>query len=110
MKKIVLTFIMIAMLIVSVFALTGCGEKKEEEKGVVGKWAYSSFVYTFNKDKTGEYDVVGKIMKFTYEDDGQQLSILYEGNTEPLVLKYRIDGNKLIITDSFGSDVEYVKK
>lgn len=110
MKKIVLTIIMIAMLVVSVFALTGCGEKKEEEKGVVGKWAYSSFVYTFNNDKTGEYDVAGRIMKFTYEDDGEQLSMLFEGNTSPMVLKYKLDGNKLIITDSFGKDVEYVKK
>lgn len=110
MKKIVLTIIMVSMLIVSVFALTGCGEKKEEEKGLIGKWGHSSFVYTFNNDKSGEYDVAGRIMKFTYEDDGEQLSILYEGNTSPTVLKYRIDGNKLIITDSFGSDVEYTKK
>ena len=99
------------MLVLSVFVLTGCGEKqedkKEEAKGLVGQWAYStSFVYTFNEDKTGDYS--GK--KFTYEDNGTEISITYEGNTSPLVLKYRIEGNKLIVTDSFGKDVEYVKK
>ncbi len=111
MKKTILSIVISLILIATAFILTGCGEKQEESKGgVTGQWAYTSYVYTFNADKTGTYDVSGKEMKFTYEDDGEKLSILYEGNTSPTVLKYRIDGDKLIITDSFGSDVEYTKK
>jgi len=112
MKKTISIIALVLMLVASAFVLTGCGEKKEEDKGVVGKWEYQSYVYTFNEDKTGNYDYgnSGKGMEFTYEDNGTELSILYTGNTSPLVLKYRIDGNKLIITDSFGKDVEYVKK
>lgn len=106
MKKTIISIAVIIMLVAIAFAVTGCGENK----GVVGQWAYSSFIYTFNADKTGSYGIAGGTKNFTYEDDGEKLSILYEGNTSPLVLKYRIDGNKLIITDSFGKDVEYVKK
>ena len=107
MKKTLLTLGIVLVLVLSVFILTGC-EKKAE--GLVGKWAYSSFVYTFNEDKTGTYDAAGTLMKFTYEDKGTSVSILYEGNTAPLELNYRIEGNKLIVTDSFGSDVEYIRK
>lgn len=107
MKKTLLTLGIVLVLVLSVFILTGC-EKKAE--GLVGQWAYSSFVYTFNEDKTGTYDALGSTMEFTYEDDGSKVSILYKGNTAPLELNYRIEGNKLIITDSFGSDVEYTRK
>ena len=107
MKKTVLAIGIILVLVASVFILTGC-EKKAE--GLVGKWGYSSFVYTFNEDGTGNYDAAGTIMNFTYEDKGSSVSILYSGNTSPLELNYRIEGNKLIVTDSFGEDVEYIKK
>ena len=49
-------------------------------------------------------------MKFTYEDDGKKVKILYNGNTIPGTYEYRIDGNKLIIKDSFGNDLEYTRK
>ena len=112
MKKTIMSVALIIMLAIAALVLTGCGDKKEEEKGIVGKWEYQSYVYTFNADKTGNYDYgnSGKGMEFTYEDNGTELSILYTGNTSPLVLKYKLDGNKLIITDSFGKDVEYVRK
>ena len=112
MKKTIMSVALIIMLAIAALVLTGCGDKKEEDKGVVGKWEYQSYVYTFNEDKTGNYDYgnSGNGMEFTYEDNGTELSITYKGNTSPLVLKYRKEGNKLIITDSFGKDVEYVKK
>jgi hypothetical protein len=49
-------------------------------------------------------------MNFTYDDDGSKVKILYKGNTIPGTYEYRIDGKKLIIKDSFGSDVVYQKK
>ena len=106
MKKTIVIVGIVLVLALAAVILTGCGTK-----GIVGKWAYSSsFVYTFNADKTGNYDALGTIKEFTYEDDGTTLSILFEGNTEPMELQYRIDGDKLIITDSFGEEIEYVKK
>ena len=107
MKKIVLIIGIILVVVVATIVFVKVGNKKE---GLVGKWEYSSFVYTFNKDKTGTYDSLGTEMEFTYEDDGSTVSILYNGNTSPLELKYTIEGDKLIITDSFGTDVEYTKK
>lgn len=78
---------------------------------LVGQWGYySSYTYTFNEDGTGTYDSMGTIMNFTYEADGKELSILYTGNTSPTILGYKLDGNRLIITDSFGDDIVYVKK
>ena len=111
MKRTLLIVALIAILVAVVFVLAGC-EKKEEAKGIVGSWKYVSggYVYTFNADKTGNYAYGDSKMEFTYEDDGSKVSMLYTGNTEPLELEYRIEGDKLIIKDSLGNDVEYVKQ
>ena len=106
MKKSVVLFSLMAI-VVSLFVLTGCGKK---EKTLVGSWDHSGFVYTFNSDKTGTYDALGTKMKFTYEDDGSKVSILYTGNTNASSYEYKIEDNKLIIKDSFGNDVEYTRK
>ena len=49
-------------------------------------------------------------MEFTYKDKGEEVEILYKGNTMANTFKYRIEGKKLIIKDSFDNDVEYTKK
>ena len=49
-------------------------------------------------------------MNFTYEDKETEISILYNGNTTASTLEYKIEGKKLTIKDSFGSDVVYIKK
>ena len=79
---------------------------------IVGKWEYNSggYTYDFKDDGTGTYDVSGKVMKFTYEAKDGKLSLLYEGNTSPLVLDYSIDGNTLNVKDSNGHDTLYTKK
>lgn len=100
------------MLGVAILALTGCGNKDE---GIVGSWSYSiygstEYVYTFNADKTGNYDAGGSVKNFTYEDKGYKVLIMYDGATMASEFEYRIEENKLIIKDSFGNDVEYVIK
>ena len=106
MKKSLLT---ISLVLVAVLLLVvGCGKKSSNP--LIGSWDHSGYVYTFNEDKTGNYEFSGTKMEFTYEDDGTTLSILFEGNTSPMELEYKIEGKKLIIVDSFGSDVEYTKK
>ena len=102
-KKFLLLFVLIA----SVFVLTAC--KKEDS--IVGSWEHTGgYVYTFNDDMTGSYTAGGTKMEFTYKDDGEKVSILYKDNTAASDYAYKIEGNKLIIKDSFGNDVEYIKK
>ena len=59
---------------------------------------------------TGSYTAGGTEMKFTYEDDGEEVTITYEGNTKSSIYSYKVEDNKLIIKDSFGNEVEYLKK
>lgn len=89
--------------------------RRSYKKGLVGTWEYtrgsgSSYAYTFKDDKTGAYSVYGTEMPFTYEDNGTTVTILYNGNTAASTFEYKIEGDKLIIKDSFGSDVEYKRK
>ncbi|MBR2827832.1 MAG: hypothetical protein IKE70_01190 [Bacilli bacterium] len=108
MKKKVQTFLIVTMILVGVVSLTGCGKKKEN--GIVGKWALGKFVYTFNKDKTCQYDASGTIMKCTYEIDGDKISILYDGNTLPFETTFSIDGDTLNVKDSLGNDTLYKRQ
>lgn len=93
-------------LCVGILALTGCGKQNP----IVGKWAYGSFVYTFNADGTCQYDASGTIMKCTYKTDGDKLSILYDGYDVSFDTTYSIDGNKLNVKDSLGNDTIYNRK
>ena len=76
-----------------------------EESALVGTWSYSSYVYTFNEDGTGDYSG----SPLTWEDYGTSISILYDGFDSPMVLEYSIDGDTLTIVDSFGEGVEYTR-
>ena len=106
MKKTILIVIMALIIALALAVVTGCDSKGN----IIGSWDHSGFVYTFNNDGTGSYNAAGTEIAFTYEDDGTKVSILYEGNTATGDYEYRIEGNKLIIKDSFGTDVEYIKK
>ena len=105
MKNSIKRIIAVFVLVVGIFFLSGCGKDP-----IVGKWDYSGYVYTFNADKTGNYELLGANMPFTYETKDNKISILYDGSEEPLVLDYKLEGNTLIIVDSFGSEVKYEKK
>lgn len=113
----VANIIFVLLVAVATIVLTGCGNssKKEKESTIIGSWEYASspssaYRYTFNSDKTGSYSVYGTEKNFTYEDDGKKVSIMYEKNTVPSEYEYKLDGDKLIIKDSFGNDVEYKRK
>ena len=102
------TLLISLVALVCLFTLAGCG--KSESNTIVGKWALSNFVYTFNEDGTCSYDAAGTLMKCTYETDGDKLSILYDGDTVSFDTTYSIDGNKLNVRDSFGNDTIYTRK
>ncbi len=106
MKKTIQSLLLVIVVFALVFVMTGC--KKSE--GIVGKWALGSYVYTFNEDKTCQYDAAGTIMKCTYEINGDKISILYDGDTLPFETTFTIEGNELNIRDSLGNDTIYTKK
>lgn len=94
------------------------GDKPTEEKpaaggGLLGSWESvdsAGAIYRFDEGGKGAYIYGETEMPFTYTDDGSKVSILFDGNTMPNEFNYTIQGNKLLIEDSFGDKVEYVKK
>lgn len=78
-----------------------------------GQWQseeLSDYIYTFNGDGTGQYDMAGKVLELNYatEDGKITLTFLAEGYT-PVTLDYELDSDRLNIKDSFGKDTFYVK-
>ena len=106
MKKCLLGITLILLLMLTI----GC---KKNDKSVIGKWkSYESdneYYYLFNKDKTCSYEMTVARLDCTYEDDGENITILFKGNEKPNVYQYRFDGNKLIIIDSAGKDNKFTK-
>lgn len=91
--------------VVLCFIVVGCGKKDP----IIGKWAYgsgSTFVFTFNEDKTCSY--AGR--NCTYTVDGDKISILYEGDTTPFETTFRIEDDKFIMKDSLDQEVVYTKQ
>ncbi|MBR5976585.1 MAG: hypothetical protein IK046_02125 [Clostridia bacterium] len=83
--------------------------KKSSGGSIVGEWTYvfGDYVYKFDKDGKGSYTAGSTVMNFTYTDNGDSVEILYDGNTVASTYKYRVEGDKLFIEDSFGEEVEY---
>ena len=107
MKKYFKLLLVVLVLFVSIIGLTGCN--KENKNPIVGQWQskdYSSYVYTFNEDGTGDYSG----SKFTYTTDGDKISIKYENSTSAFESTFEIKDNVLNIKDSFGKDTLYTKK
>ena len=114
MKKYLKYLIILFILVLGVASLTGCDKKKPEieidRTSIVGKWKYKNggkFIYTFNKDGTGTYEVGKNVMKFTYKTDKDKLSILYDGDTESFDTTYSIEKDILNVKDSLGEDTLY---
>ena len=116
MKKL-LSIVSLFAIVMTALTLTGCGknEKKDEKPSIVGEWKVESednydFRYIFNEDGTGRYVYPGSELRFTYEDKGDRIVIVFDGNTVESEFEYRIEDNTLIIKDSFGQDVRYNKQ
>lgn len=97
---------------------TAAGNVNEPEvsstvRTLVGSWYHEmGYTYIFREDKTGEYLVDGNdepFWVFTYETDGDKLT-MYEDGSLLMETKYAIDGDTLIIEDSFGEKVYYTYK
>jgi hypothetical protein len=123
MKNLFKVLALVMVICVAVFALTGCGEEKNEggstpanntnvsSNSIVGYWKNDSygadFIYTFNDDGTGNYYVAGADMPFTYKTNGDQLSILFDGDDASFDTTYEVKGNVLNVADSLGEDTLY---
>ena len=110
MKKFLKSLLIALVLCVSVVGLTGCNKSaKKEKNSIVGKWQskeYSSYVYTFYEDGTGDYSGT----TFTYKIKDDKISILYDNSSATFDSTYKINGKELTIKDSFGNDTIYIKK
>lgn len=79
---------------------------------LLGSWEAADMagaIYQFDPDGRGAYIYGEMILPFSYTDTGTAVSILFDGNTYPSEYPYEIRGNSLLIEDSFGSTVEYIK-
>ncbi len=113
MKNVLKIFALVALACVTLFTLVACGEKEgpADTGSIVGYWqtelAGYDFIYSFNEDGTGYYNAAGTVMPFTYAIEGDNLSILYDGDTEPFDTKYELKGNVLNVKDSSDKDTLY---
>ena len=117
----VLSIVLVVLMIVK-------GGTGASNSALIGKWEYATipYVYQFNADGTGTYGMKDEDnkMTFTYktsakrDDDGNivkdsngketpVIEFLYEGSESPMILEYRVEGDKLTVVDSFGNDVIY---
>ena len=84
----------------------------QDANALIGSWEYENgnYTYTFNEDGTGTYELYSGTMEFTYEVNGDEVSILYTDSTSPLTLTFSVDGDTLNMIDSFGEDTIYIRK
>ena len=125
MKRFIVSTLIAVLLCVGLFVLTGCENNKEnkeevsestsKQESIVGIWNNDTtlegyeFIYTFKEDGTGEYDAAGTLMPFTYTINGDQISILYEGDTVSFDTTFSVEGDTLNVLDSMGNDTLYQK-
>ena len=107
----IITAVSIAVVAVVAIIIAVVLTANNNKDPLIGSWAHDSYIYTFNEDKTCSYAYSSLgAMECTYETDGDKISILYTGNTAPFETTYKIEGNTLIVVDSFGNDTEYTRK
>ena len=90
--------------------------KNDSASPIVGKWKYYDedfgsldFIYTFNADGTGDYDVSGTSKTFTYKIDGKEIDITYDESKATFSTEFEINGDIINIKDSGGNDTFYKK-
>lgn len=81
---------------------------------LVGVWSAQSMPgisYTFNEDGSGEYDLMGNIMKIKYSTKDGKITIEFlEEGMSSVTLDYTLDGDTLNIKDSFKNDNLYSRQ
>ena len=80
---------------------------------LVGKWQAQTlpdYVYTFNADGSGQYDMAGIILEMNYKTENGKITMNYttEGYSS-VTLDYILEEDRLNIKDSFGKDTFYIR-
>lgn len=88
-------------------------EPSEPADPLVGKWQAETlpeYVYTFNADGSGQYDMAGTILEMNYSTENGKITMNYttEGYSS-VTLDYILEEDRLNIRDSFGKDVFYLR-
>ncbi len=116
MKKCINNILLVSIFTMIIFTLTACG--KVDYSKFIGTWEYTDegygATYIFNEDKTGTYTLTAgeesDVLNFTYKIDSKIIYITYENDTDVFENKYKLENEKLIIEDSFGEKMEFIKK
>lgn len=115
MKKliIVVSIIIVVAIAIIIGLLFTTDSNISGNNSIVGSWSYKykgvTHTYVFNEDNTGTYEVSGSVMRFTYVDNGDSISIEYLGDTIPKQLEYSIKGKKLHIKTTVGKENVYTR-
>lgn len=127
MKK-AIKLLSIAAALAMIFTLAACNKNDNDTEEssaasvvseqpvnpLAGKWQSKDlpdYIYTFNADGTGQYDMAGKVLELGYEttEEGTITISFHEEGYTPVTLRYELDGDTLNIKDSFGKDTFYIR-
>lgn len=80
---------------------------------LVGKWQAQTlpdYVYTFNADGSGQYNMAGTVLEMNYSTENGKITMNYttEGYSS-VTLDYILEEDRLNIKDSFGKDTFYLR-
>ena len=80
---------------------------------LVGKWQAQTlpdYVYTFNADGSGQYNMAGTDLEMNYSTENGKITMNYttEGYSS-VTLDYILEEDRLNIKDSFGKDTFYLR-
>ncbi len=93
---------------------TGNTAAYDSSKPLVGKFeaaGFSGLFYTFNEDGTGEYELLGEVIKLNYSiKDGKLVIEFHSDEMGTMTVDYKIDETKLSMKDITGSYVDYIRK
>jgi len=88
------------------------------DASIIGEWKADiseggvtiSTTYTFNEDKTGKVNLMGASVDFTYEIDGDKITMKMNalGQETSETMTYALDGDKLTLT-SEGEAIEFTR-
>ncbi len=83
---------------------------------LIGRWINDQSVYyEFANDEKGSYgiDGIGAMSDFKYTKTEDKIEIFYTDNEVesqiPMSFKYRLEDDKMILTNYYGEDVVYAK-